>query len=110
MADSYQKRGHPRIHRLLFTSLTAWDEYGESQLPAAARTLDLSEGGVRVEIPHAMPFTIKVRANIGMGDEIIDVDGEVVSLHRKENGDTELSLRFAGLSAEDKAKIKKMTQ
>ncbi len=87
-------RKHPRVDKLCFTIIKSFDERGESNVSHYGRTLNLSEGGMLLDVSRGVPFVINVNVSLGLGDDVVNIKGEVVHLRKNEVGDTELGIKF----------------
>jgi hypothetical protein len=52
-----QSRAYPRIRKLNLVQVSRFDEEGFRADLATGRTLDLSRGGMRLELHHALPLS-----------------------------------------------------
>jgi hypothetical protein len=95
-----------RLETLNLVSFLHRDEEGKVDLEVVGRTLDLSEGGILLEIPHTVPSTNKeVEVTLGIRDNVIQTVGEIVHLRELENGHFGLGISFKDLSDTDAAII-----
>lgn len=90
-----------RLETLNLVSLTHRDKEGRVDLEIVGRTLDLSEGGIFLEIPQPAPSgTGEVGITLGIREHVFDARGEIV--HRRElaSGNVGLGISFKELSPE----------
>lgn len=106
MGGSNEHRQHARIKKLLFSEMSVFEESGLAEMPSLGRTLNLSEGGILMEIPKGIPFQLKVKVNLGIGDDVIALDGEIVNLRKKDDGDFEVGIAFSNPTQEQRDLIK----
>ncbi len=72
-----KKRAYDRVASINLVSLSKFSENGYVELAELGRTLDLSEGGIRLEAFEAIPVGTLARLRIGLRDDIIDVQGRI---------------------------------
>jgi hypothetical protein len=91
-----------RLESLNLVSFTHKDPEGRVDLEVVGRTLDLSEGGIFLEIPHLVPAgNTEVDVTLGIQEHVINTTGEIVHQRELENGHIGLGIAFRNLSAED---------
>jgi hypothetical protein len=95
-----EKRAFPRVRSLNLVSLSKFAEEGYVELAELGRTLDLSEGGIRLEAFEAIPVGTRTRLRIGLREDIIDVDGEVAYVQEGEGGRVITGIEFVTMSPE----------
>jgi c-di-GMP-binding flagellar brake protein YcgR len=100
------KSRHKRLETLNLVSLSHKDEKGEVDLELVGRTLDLSEGGILLEIHQPLPSENRaVEVTLGIKEEVIQTTGEVVHQRELESGSIGLGIAFREISDEDAAVI-----
>ena len=106
MTKNNNKRQYPRIESLNLVSLNHFnkDKILDNQL--VCRTLDLSEGGIKLEVTKSVPLFSRLSLMIALKDTLIQVQGEVVFLSAIKENQIEMGLRFIELSDKDKQSIK----
>ena len=67
------------------------------------RTLNISRGGVRLELHHSVPLRSVVSLNLVLGEMILDVNGVVVYLEALEGDRCCIGIEFTELEPESKA-------
>jgi hypothetical protein len=70
-----------------------------------ARTLDLSEGGIVLEMTHALPEGDPVGIKMITGEHILEATGTVVYNTRLGAGRWRVGLRFTGIANGDLAVV-----
>ncbi len=100
-----ERRSHPRIDKIQLVQLSRFDEEGFSAGLVAGRTLNISQGGIRLELHHALPLRSVIKLSLVLGDAIIEVDGQVTYLEAIDEERSGIGIRFIGLSQEDHGKI-----
>lgn len=104
MDDKTVKRDFLRVSKLLFTELTSYDQKEDGAMQSLGRTLNISEGGMLLEMAKDMPFQLKVNLRLGYKDEVIEIEGAVVHLRKTEDGDMEVGIEFIN-PTQDQLKI-----
>ena len=79
MSDE-DRRTSPRLERINLVQVNRFDEEGFRADMATGRTINISTGGLRLELHHPLPLRSEVSLNLVLGDQIIDLDGTVVYL------------------------------
>ena len=74
------RRREPRLRRVHLVQISHFDEEGFRDDLATGRTLDISQGGVRLELYHPLPLRSIVELNLALDDEVIEARGTVVYL------------------------------
>ncbi len=74
------RRTSPRVERINLVQVNRFDEEGFRADMATGRTMNISTGGLRLELHHPLPLRSKVSLNLVLGDQIIDLSGTVVYL------------------------------
>ena len=101
MNPKYSPERDKRFETLNLVSLTHRDAEGRVDLEAVGRTLDLSEGGILLEVPEPVPAgNNEVWVTLGIRDHVFDALGEIVHQRQLENGNLGLGISFKNLSPE----------
>jgi hypothetical protein len=95
-----EKRVFPRVRSLNLVSLSKFAEEGYVELAELGRTLDLSEGGIRLEAFEVIPVGTRTRLRIGLREDIIEVDGQVAYVQEGEGGRVVTGIAFVHMSPE----------
>ena len=74
------KRAATRVQKINLVQVSRFDEEGFRADLATGRTLNISRGGVRIELHHPLPLRSTVRLDLAVGDEVVGVEGTVVYL------------------------------
>lgn len=100
-----EKELKPRLKRLETVNLVSLSHYapeGHIDLETAGRTLDISEGGILIEIPNSLPSTAtEVELRLGIQEDIVTVRGAILHQRELDNGHFGLGIRFDNISDED---------
>lgn len=107
MTDDHapERRRAARIERIQLVQISRFDEEGLHADLATGRTLNLSKGGMRLELAHPLPLRSVVSASVALGDEIVDVTGRVVYLEEIDDERVALGLAFTDLAADTARRI-----
>ncbi len=102
MSQNCSKVRNKRLETLNLVSFTHKDPEGRVDLEVVGRTLDLSEGGIFLEIPQSVPAgNTEVDVTLGIRDYVINTLGDIVHQRQLENGHIGLGIAFKDLSPED---------
>ena len=96
-------RAHPRIKSLNLVQISRFDEEGFRADLATGRTLDISRGGMRLELHHHLPLRSVVGLTLALDNEIVEVRGRVVHLEEIDEERCAMGIQFVDLSAEARA-------
>jgi len=78
---SQDRRDHPRVEKLNLVQISRFDEDGFRAADlATGRTLDISHGGVRLELYHPLPLRSVLSLTLALNNQLIEVTGTVVHL------------------------------
>ena len=106
MTKDNNKRQYLRIESLNLVSLSHINKDKILDTQLVCRTLDLSEGGIKLEVTKSIPLFSRLSLMIALKDTLIQVQGEVVFLSAIKENQIEMGLRFIELSDKDKQSIK----
>lgn len=102
MGELTHMRENPRVNRILLTAIEQFTPDGELAEEVLGRTLDVSEGGMKVEMKTPLPLLSKIKISLAFKDDIIHVDGEVVHLAKNDSGLIDTGIKFFELTDEQK--------
>ena len=97
-----EKRTFGRVRSLNLVSLSKFSENGYVELAELGRTLDVSEGGIRLEAFEAIPVGTSTKLRIALRDDIIDVAGRVTYVQQGDQGRVITGIEFEELSEENR--------
>jgi c-di-GMP-binding flagellar brake protein YcgR len=100
-------RAHPRIRKLNLVQVSRFDEEGFRADLATGRTLDLSRGGMRLELHHPLPLRSVVSVTLALDDDLIDVRGRVVYLEELDEERCAMGIEFSELGDEAGARLQR---
>lgn len=101
-------RKNQRVGKLLFAELTPFTEGGAQGTPSMGRTLNLSEGGILMELPATMPFEIPLNVSLGIEDDVARVKGKLAHYHKRDDGTIEIGVEFDGPAEKELMIIRKV--
>ena len=104
---SENKRSYDRVHSLNLVSLSKFGDHGYVELAELGRTLDLSEGGIKLEAFEFIPVGTNTRLRIALRDEIIDVDGRISHVEESDDNHIVTGIEFLDLSDEQRGLLKR---
>lgn len=96
-----ERRQEPRIKKLNLVQVSRFDEEGFRADLATGRTLDISHGGIRLELNHPLPLRSTVNLTLAISGKIVDVSGTVVYLEVIDEDRCAMGIQFDELG--DKA-------
>ena len=99
------RRRDPRIEKVNLVQLSRFDEEGFRADLVTGRTLNISTGGLRIELHHAVPLRSKVKTSVVLDNDIVDVEGTVVYLESLDETRVSMGIAFDELEPETQAKI-----
>ena len=74
------RRIDPRVEKIQLVQISRFDEEGFRADLATGRTINISRGGLRLELHHPLPLRSEVEIDLALNDELIHVSGTVVYL------------------------------
>lgn len=99
------RRNHPRIDRIQLAQMSRFDENGARADLATGRTLNISRGGIRLELHYALPLRSRVKLSLVLDDQILDVDGSVTYLEALDDERVAMGIKFVDIPADGQALI-----
>jgi hypothetical protein len=101
-----EKRVSRRIRSLNLASYTPRKADRQEYIVSIGRTLDVSEGGVKVETHRQLANGTELEMDIAIEDNIITAKGEVVYTEELKNGLFGTGIRFTAISEEDRRSLR----
>lgn len=80
--DSRDRREQRRIEKLNLVQVSRFDADGARIDLVTGRTLDISRGGVRLELHHTLPEGSALRLTLALEDGIAEVGGKVAHIEK----------------------------
>ncbi len=99
------QRESARLRRLQLVQISRYDAQGVQADVATGRTLNLSHGGMRLELSHPLPLRATIQLSIALGDDIIEVNGSVRYLEVIDDVRNAMGVEFIDLTPADQAAI-----
>jgi len=94
------RRSSERVHSVNLVSLATLGEDGYVELAELGRTLDISEGGIKLEAFEEIPVGTLAKLRIGLRDEIVDVEGRIAHVVGAQRGRVVTGIQFVNMSRE----------
>ncbi len=91
---STEERHHPRVKNLSLVQVDRHDKEGLPADLATGRTLDISPGGIRLELHHPLPLRTIVEMSLALDNELVDVRGKVVYLEEIDDERCAMGVQF----------------
>lgn len=101
-----EKRASRRIRSLNLTSYTPKKGEKQEYIVSIGRTLDVSEGGVKVETHRKLAKGTELEMDIAIEDKIITARGEVLHTEELKNGLYGTGIRFTSIRDEDRKSLR----
>lgn len=92
------KRREPRVETLNLVHVAEFDQRGFSAGMEMGRTLNVSHGGARLELAHALPLRSRVRMTLALGGQLLDTTGTVVHLEVIDDDRVLVGIAFDAMS------------
>ncbi len=106
LASVMEKRASRRIRTLNLTSYTPKKGDKQDYIISIGRTLDVSEGGVKVETHRELEKGTELDMDIAIEDKIVSARGVVLHTEELKNGLYGTGIRFTSISDEDRKLLK----
>lgn len=97
-----EKRASPRIRSLYLTSYIPKKGERQEYIISIGRTLDVSEGGAKVETHRQLEKGTKLELDIAVEDKIISAKGEVVYSEELVDGLFGTGIYFTSINEKDR--------
>ncbi len=104
------RRTDPRIEKVHLVQVNRFDEEGFRADLTTGRTLNISRGGVRLELHQPVPLRSVVGLNVVLGERIVDVTGTVVYLEDLDGERCGMGIEFDELDPESEALIEEFVE
>ena len=89
-----ERRKHPRIDALELVSYENYETTKTELMMGMGKTLDISIGGICLESRHALPLGSKLKLSIALEEELIDIDGTIMSLTLTDDLNVKIHIQF----------------
>ncbi len=87
-------RDFPRIKNVVLVEISRFDEKGFRADLATGRTLNISYGGLRLELNHPLPLRSIVVLTLALGEGLVQIKGKVVYLEELEGNLCAMGIQF----------------
>ncbi|MFP4667330.1 MAG: PilZ domain-containing protein [Desulfobacterales bacterium] len=95
--NQQEKRRQQRYESINLLSYVCIDDEGKEWKQGMGRTLNINETGAKLETHEPIESRYVVLLAIGMGDDVVDIEGRVVYCNRGESGKFESGIEFCGM-------------
>ncbi len=97
-----EKRASPRIRSLNLASYVPMKDKRQEYIISIGRTLDVSEGGAKIETHRKLDRGVQLELEIAVEDQIISAKGEVLYSTELGHGLFGTGIRFTFIAEEDR--------
>ena len=97
-----ERRASPRVDEV---QLVQVDEPGSRPDLTTGRTLNISSGGMRLEMSRQLPLRARLSVSLAIGDEFLTVAGSVVYLEASDGGRCSMGVRFTDLRPDSRRRL-----
>lgn len=97
-----ERRLESRVDKINLVQVSRFDEEGFRADLKTGRTLNISRGGMRLELYHPLPLRTTVSLNLVLEERILDISGTVVYLEALDEEISCMGIAFNGLDEETK--------
>ena len=97
-----EKRASPRIRSLNLASYVPKKDELQEYIISIGRTLDVSEGGAKIETHRKLDRGLQLELEIAVEDQIISARGEVLYSTELADGLFGTGIRFTSIAKEDR--------
>jgi len=100
-------RTDARVISLNLVSYTRHDDEGVLAEASMGRTLDISPGGIKLEVDHHIPLSSVIDLSVALRDDVISLKGRVVHLEELKNGKVGMGIQFVDMDDETTETLRK---
>lgn len=100
------ERTSPRVEKILMTGIEHYGDTGELAEASIGRTLNISEGGILLEVVKPFPFMSQVALNLALFNNNIQISGQIVHLRKNVDARIEMGITFTKMSEKDRETLK----
>ncbi len=108
--DEGERRSTSRVEKVHLVQVNRFDEEGARADLTTGRTLNISRGGVRLELHQPVPLRSVVSLDLILGERILDVEGTVVYLEDLDGERCGVGIKFRDLHPETEALIEEFVE
>lgn len=91
-------RHFPRIKNMLLVEINQFDDKGLRTDMATGRTLDISYGGLRLELNHPLPIRSIVVLTLALNKGLVQIKGKVVYLDQLDDRSCAMGIQFTDVA------------
>jgi c-di-GMP-binding flagellar brake protein YcgR len=96
-----------RVISLNLVSYSRHDDEGVLAEASMGRTLDISPGGIKLEVDHHIPLSSVINLSVALRDDVISIKGRVVHLEELKNGKIGMGIEFVDVDEETGETLRK---
>ena len=96
------KRRHIRVESTNLLNFVCMGEDGEPCLQGMGRTLNVSESGILLETYKPIDSQTRISITIGIEEELVDIEGEVVFLKESAKDIYEAGIQFSQINDKER--------
>lgn len=100
--EAAERRASPRVDEVQLVQVAEPSSLSDL---TTGRTLNISRGGVRLEMGSQLPLRARVRLSMAIGDEFLTVVGSVVHLEALDGGRCSVGVQFTDLDASSRRRL-----
>lgn len=105
--NEQEKRRRPRYDSLNLLSYVCIDSEGKEWKQGMGRTLNVNEGGAKLETHEPIETQYVVLLAIGIGEELVDIRGRVIYCNRGDSGWFESGIEFLEMDEDSLEALRK---
>jgi c-di-GMP-binding flagellar brake protein YcgR len=109
MNDS-DKRRHIRVDSTNLLNFVCLRDDGEAFQQGMGRTLNVSESGILLETYKPIDPQTRISITIGIGEELVDIEGEVVFLKENNQDSYEAGIEFSQINEGERVILHKFIE
>lgn len=104
------KRRHIRVESTNLLNFVCMDEDGEPCQQGMGRTLNVSEAGILLETYKPIDPRTSISITVGIEEELVDIEGEVVFLKEHAKDIYEAGIKFSQISDKERTILLKFIE
>ncbi len=107
---STDDRNYPRVKNLSLVQIDRHNEEGLHADLATGRTLDISSGGIRLELHHPLPLRTIVEISLALDNDLVDIRGKVVYLEEIDDDRCAMGIQFIDVGADARQMLERYVE
>lgn len=100
-------RKNPRFPSLNLVSFTSFNQKGNLDTHSYSKTLNLSEGGMLLEMRKPPDLDSLINLSLGIGENIIQVQGKIVRREKVDGSKFAVGVSFLNINEHDRKILQK---